>query len=438
MTTIQIPYKFTPRPYQIDLYNCLPNGYKRGVVVFHRRAGKDKTLINIIAREMLKTKGTYYYFFPTYTQAKKVIWNGMDRDGFKFLDHIPQEIRIRTNDSEMLIEIKNGSIFQLIGSDDYDKIVGTNPIGCVFSEYALQNPAAWEYIRPILTENKGWALFASTPRGENHFYDLYEMAKNNKDWFCQKLTIDDTRDDLGNPIITKKQIDAERRDGMSEEMILQEFYCNFSASAIGSYYGSQLRLAEQEGRIANVPHETGLPVETWWDLGMRHSTPIWFSQTIGKEIRLIDYYEASGEGLAHYAKILGDKPYVYKAHHAPHDIEVRELGTGKSRIEVARALGINFRLVPNLGFEDGIEAVRNIFSRCWFDKTKCAPGLKALKNYRKDYDDKRKVFRSYPVDDWCADPSDAFRYLAVGFKVERAKKEKKHPPIRVINPLTGY
>jgi len=438
MTTIQIPYKFTPRPYQIDLYNCLPNGYKRGVVVFHRRAGKDKTLINIIAREMLKTKGTYYYFFPTYTQAKKVIWNGMDRDGFKFLDHIPQEIRIRTNDSEMLIEIKNGSIFQLIGSDDYDKIVGTNPIGCVFSEYALQNPAAWEYIRPILTENKGWALFASTPRGENHFYDLYEMAKNNKDWFCQKLTIDDTRDDLGNPIITKKQIDAERRDGMSEEMILQEFYCNFSASAIGSYYGSQLRLAEQEGRIANVPHETGLPVETWWDLGMRHSTPIWFSQTIGKEIRLIDYYEASGEGLAHYAKILGDKPYVYKAHHAPHDIEVRELGTGKSRIEVARALGINFRLVPNLGFEDGIEAVRNIFSRCWFDKTKCAPGLKALKNYRKDYDDKRKVFRSYPVDDWCADSSDAFRYLAVGFKVERIKKERKYQPVRVVNPLTGY
>jgi len=387
---------------------------------------------------MLKTKGTYYYFFPTYTQAKKVIWNGMDRDGFKFLDHIPQEIRIRTNDSEMLIEIKNGSIFQLIGSDDYDKIVGTNPIGCVFSEYALQNPAAWEYIRPILTENKGWALFASTPRGENHFYDLYEMAKNNKDWFCQKLTIDDTRDDLGNPIITKKQIDAERRDGMSEEMILQEFYCNFSASAIGSYYGSQLRLAEQEGRIANVPHETGLPVETWWDLGMRHSTPIWFSQTIGKEIRLIDYYEASGEGLAHYAKILGDKPYVYKAHHAPHDIEVRELGTGKSRIEVARALGINFRLVPNLGFEDGIEAVRNIFSRCWFDKTKCAPGLKALKNYRKDYDDKRKVFRSYPVDDWCADSSDAFRYLAVGFKVERIKKERKYQPVRVVNPLTGY
>ena len=438
MTTIQIPYKFTPRPYQIDLYNCLPNGYKRGVVVFHRRAGKDKTLINIIAREMLKTKGTYYYFFPTYTQAKKVIWNGMDRDGFKFLDHIPQEIRIRTNDSEMLIEIKNGSIFQLIGSDDYDKIVGTNPIGCVFSEYALQNPAAWEYIRPILTENKGWALFASTPRGENHFYDLYEMAKNNKDWFCQKLTIDDTRDDLGNPIITQKQIDAERRDGMNEEMILQEFYCNFSASAIGSYYGSQLRLAEQEGRIANVPHETGLPVETWWDLGMRHSTPIWFSQTIGKEIRLIDYYEASGEGLAHYAKILGDKPYVYKAHHAPHDIEVRELGTGKSRIEVARALGINFRLVPNLGFEDGIEAVRNIFSRCWFDKTKCAPGLKALKNYRKDYDDKRKVFRSYPVDDWCADSSDAFRYLAVGFKVERIKKERKYQPVRVVNPLTGY
>ena len=225
MKTIRIPHNFTPRPYQIPLYNCIANGYKRAVAVWHRRAGKDKTLINITAKEALKRIGSYYYFFPSYKQGRKILWDGMDRDGFPFAGHIPQEIREKTNDQEMRIKLKNGSIIQIVGTDDIDAIVGSNPIGCVFSEYALQKPDAWSFMRPILAENDGWAIFNSTPRGLNHFHEIYRTANKEKDWFCEILTIDDTK------VLTKDDIQKERDEGMVEALIRQEYYCDFTASA---------------------------------------------------------------------------------------------------------------------------------------------------------------------------------------------------------------
>jgi phage terminase large subunit len=406
---ITIPYKFTPRDYQIPLISCIDRGYKRAVCIFHRRAGKDKTLINLITKEALKRVGVYYYLFPTYKQGRKIIWQGIDKAGMKFTDHIPEEIRKRTNDQEMMIELKNGSIIQIIGTDDIDRIIGTNPVGCVFSEYSLQNPKAWDLLRPILAENEGWAVFNYTPRGKNHGYELYEMAKNNPKWFAQILTVDDTK------AISQEAIEEERLAGMDEDLIQQEFYCSFEAAIQGAYYAKQINKANEDGRITNVPYVENLPVYTVWDLGVGDSTAIWFVQLVNQEIRIIDYYEAQGEGLPYYAKVLDEKGYKYGGHYAPHDIQVREMGSGLSRLETARSLGINFQVVKNISIDDGINAARTIFNRCWFDKEKTKQGVNCLVNYHKEYDEKRKEYKNIPYHDWSSHGADAFRYLAVQF-----------------------
>jgi hypothetical protein len=406
---ITIPYKFTPRDYQIPLISCIDRGYKRAVCIFHRRAGKDKTLINLITKEALKRVGVYYYLFPTYKQGRKIIWQGIDKAGMKFTDHIPEEIRKRTNDQEMMIELKNGSIIQIIGTDDIDRIIGTNPVGCVFSEYSLQNPKAWDLLRPILAENEGWAVFNYTPRGKNHGYELYEMAKNNPKWFAQILTVDDTK------AISQEAIEEERLAGMDEDLIQQEFYCSFEAAIQGAYYAKQINKANEDGRITNVPYVENIPVYTVWDLGVGDSTAIWFVQLVNQEIRIIDYYEAQGEGLPYYAKVLDEKGYKYGGHYAPHDIQVREMGSGLSRLETARSLGINFQVVKNISIDDGINAARTIFNRCWFDKEKTKQGVNCLVNYHKEYDEKRKEYKNIPYHDWSSHGADAFRYLAVQF-----------------------
>jgi len=406
---ITIPYKFTPRDYQIPLISCIDRGYKRAVCIFHRRAGKDKTLINLITKEALKRVGVYYYLFPTYKQGRKIIWQGIDKAGMKFTDHIPEEIRKRTNDQEMMIELKNGSIIQIIGTDDIDRIVGTNPVGCVFSEYSLQNPKAWDLLRPILAENEGWAVFNYTPRGKNHGYELYEMAKNNPKWFAQILTVDDTK------AISQEAIEEERLAGMDEDLIQQEFYCSFEAAIQGAYYAKQINKANEDGRITNVPYVENIPVYTVWDLGVGDSTAIWFVQLVNQEIRIIDYYEAQGEGLPYYAKVLDEKGYKYGGHYAPHDIQVREMGSGLSRLETARSLGINFQVVKNISIDDGINAARTIFNRCWFDKEKTKQGVNCLVNYHKEYDEKRKEYKNIPYHDWSSHGADAFRYLAIQF-----------------------
>jgi phage terminase large subunit len=413
---IVIPHNFKPREYQIKLWNALDT-YKRAVCIWHRRAGKDKTLTNIVIREMVKRVGAYYYFFPTYQQGKKILWNGMDKAGFRFIDHFPKELIASMNDTEMVIKLKNGSLFQVIGTDNINSIVGTNPVGCVFSEYSLQDPQAWDFIRPILAENGGWAIFNYTPRGTNHGKDLYNLAEREDNWFAQKLTVDDTN------AISKEILEQERKEMLertgNDALFMQEYYCSFDAPVEGAYYGSQMMKAEEENRITNIPYEENLKVNTYWDLGVDDSMTIWFLQSLGKEKRLIDYLEVTGEGLTYCIKGLFNKPYVYGEHFAPRDIKVRELSDGKSRLDKAQALGVNFQIVPDIGVEDGIDAVRSILGSCWFDKTKCARGIDALRSYHKEWDEKNKVYKNHPKHDWASHGSDAFRYLAVGFKPEQ-------------------
>jgi phage terminase large subunit len=421
---IDIPYRFDPRDYQKPFFWEMREGKKRAVLVWHRRAGKEKTCWNFMIEQALQKAGIYYYLFPFFSQGRKILWDGVDKDGFKFLDHIPQEFRVGIpNSAEMKIRVlsKNpdekdkrpsSSIIQIIGTDNVNSIVGTNPIGCVFSEYSLQDPVAWQLIRPILTENGGWAIFNFTPRGANHAKELYDMALTNPDWYCQRLTVDDTH------VISAEDINKEREAGMSEDFIQQEFYTSFTLGVEGSYYAKYMQKARDEDRIGRVPWEEQSRVYTSWDIGFGDSCAIVFYQVIGSEIHIIDYYENHGEGLPHYAKILFDKPYLYADHFAPHDIDSHSFSSGLSAKEVGGTLGIKFITLPTLklSIEDGIEAVRGIFGRLLFDEVKCKQLIKCLENYRREFDIKHNVYKSRPLHDWSSHGSDSFRYLAIAVK----------------------
>lgn len=404
--------QFQPRPYQKPILKALSDGYKRVLAILPRRAGKDITALNYVIRRMWEEPGVYYYIFPTYSQAKKVIWDSMTNDGKRILDYFPPELVTQKNGQEMKLRMisKTGeeSLFQLVGSDNYDSLMGTNPRGCVFSEYALQDPMAYQYIRPILTANGGWALFISTPRGKNHLWSLAELAKNSPDWFYYKLTVEDTNH------IPMSEIARERREGlMSEDMIQQEYFTSFEMGVEGSYYASYVDEMKRKGRLSDVPWENGFKVHTAWDIGVRDSTTIIFFQQIGATIRIIDCYENSKHGLEHYADVIANKPYLYGIHIAPHDIRVKEWGSGVTRREKARQLGIDFTIADQYDISDGIEAGRSLFSKLWIDKTKCEPLVKALENYRQEYDHKRKVYRARPLHDWSSHFADCYRYLAV-------------------------
>lgn len=427
MPTLTIPYKFKARKYQLPILSQMAKGRKRIVQVWHRRSGKEKTDLNIVADQMLERVGAYYYVFPELAQGRKVLWDGADKDGFRFLNHFPEQVLAsKPNDTEMKLRYKNGSLFQVVGSDRYNSVMGTNPIGMVFSEYSLQDPRCWGYFRPILAENGGWAIFNFTPRGENHAYDLYELAKNDpENWYCSLLTADDTG------VIKQEVLEQERKEIIrlygNDALFRQEYYCDFKVPVVGAYYGEHISLAYKEGRIGKVPHEPRLKVNTYWDLGINDRMAIWFAQVTGQEVRVIDYYENSNQGLVHYIQKLKDKNYIYGEHFAPHDIEVRELTSGKSRRDTAQNLGIDFLPTPNLSLNDGIDAARSIFGRCWFDSEKCKEGLNALKNYRKVWDDKKKTYLNHPLHDWSSNGADSFRYLAVNVDYEKAGEIEKEP-----------
>jgi hypothetical protein len=316
----------------------------------------------------------------------------------------------------MRLKLTGGSVWQVVGSDNFhEALIGGNPVGLVFSEYALQNPRCWEYLRPILAENEGWAAFAFTPRGSNHGEALFEMARRNPAWFCERLTVEDTK------AIPLSAIEEERAAGMPDELIRQEFYCSFAAALVGSYYGKLLEAAQNESRLTLVQHVQHQGVATWWDLGVSDATAIWFVQRAGAELHVIDYYEASGEGLDHYAEMLRNKGYRYERHVLPHDVAVRELGTGRSRIETLKSLGVvhaNARSViaPHLPLADGINAVRTILPRCWFDAEKCERGIAALKQYQRRWNEDRRMFEDQPLHDWTSHAADAFRYGALTVK----------------------
>ena len=338
----------------------------------------------------------------------------------------------------MLIELVNGSTWQLTGSDNYNNLVGSNPVGVIFDEWSLCDPAAWGYIRPILAENGGWAVFIYTPRGKNHGHSLYQMAKKSNEWFCQNLSINDTKREDGSPVISSDTIDNERLEGMDEALIQQEFYGSFEAQIAGAYYIDQLTKAKEEHRVGRLPIEVSLPIHTAWDLGISDAMSIWLFQALGKEIRLIGYHENTGKGIEHYAQWLRQYASTHNVmlgtHLAPHDIEVRELTSGRSRKEVAREMGINFRTVqrPRTKAED-IQAVRRIFPRLWIDDEKAEHGYNCIASYHREYDEKRQVFRDTPVHDWSSHGADALQTLALGWVESMGTGQRPQPSQAKVN-----
>jgi len=411
---IDLPNDWEARPYQQRFFDYMfedpPLEDKRAITVYHRRAGKDSMALNFTAMATHMRVGTYWHMLPTLNQGRKVVWDGIDKFGRRMIDQaFPKDLRETTHNGEMQIKFKNGSIWQVVGSDNYDSVVGTNPVGVIMSEYAVADPDAWDFIRPILLENHGWAIFPYTPRGKNHGYDLYKMATTNKKWFCELLTVDDTFDNENNPIMTPEMILEERNSGMAEELIQQEYFCSFEAAIKGAYYAKQMELARIEKRITDVPYNPDYPVETWWDIGLRDSTVIWFMQDLGTKYHAIDFYEMRGEPFTHYLKYVKEKPYVYSRHIGPHDIEQREYTSGKSRLEVADKHGISFEIAPRMTIKDGIDATRGMLGQVWFDATKCDRGIEALKSYRPKYHEDLKTVGITPIHDWASHPADAFR-----------------------------
>lgn len=368
------------------------------------------------------------------SQARKAIWLAVNpHTGKRRIDEaFPLEIRKRTNDNEMFIEFKSGAMWHVVGSDNYNSLVGSPPKGVVFSEWALADPAAWAYLSPILAENGGWALFIFTPRGENHGYSIHQRAQESDAWFSQTVTVEDT------DVFTDKQLEEERQTSISlygkdegEAFHQQEYYCSFQAPILGAYYNHEITKAQKEKRFGSVPHESGVPVHTAWDLGSTDPTAIWFFQVINRQVRIVDYYEDSGAVIDHYVKTLQDKPYIYGTHLMPHDaFDGRyKLATGKTLAESAEKLGLrDIKEVPKSDIQAGINEVRQILGRCHFDKEKCENGINALKNYRKEWIEKRLGWATKPLHDWSSHGADAFRYLAVGMDLiaPNIKPKTKH------------
>jgi len=364
---------------------------------------------------------------PQANQARRALWDAVDpHTGSRRIDSaFPLKLREVTRENEMAIRFRNGSMWNVVGSDNYNALVGSPPVGIVFSEWPLADPRAWAFLRPILAENGGWAVFGFTPRGENHGKTILETAQSEPDWFAEVLTVDDTH------VFDEVTLARERRElvkdfgeDQGEQLFQQEYYCSFTAAILGSYYVREMNWLEREKRITRVPWDPALSVHTSWDLGIGDSTVIWFAQFVNNEVRLIDYVVNDGVGLSWYVNELRSRPYTYGEHILPHDAEARDITSGQTRIQTLRSLGLhNTRVIPADRKADGINAVRNMLPRCWIDADKCARGVAALKQYRREYDEKNKVFRDQPLHDWASHPADSLRYLAMGQPKDRTVRK---------------
>lgn len=418
---------WTSRGYQDPFFMAMGRGIRRALLVWHRRGGKDISAWNWTIAEASRKTGVYYYFFPTFAQGRKAWWDGKDKDGKRYLEYIPFFDKCKVNEAEMKITFpvieggSQGSIIQIVGTDNYDSLMGTNPIGCVFSEYSLQNPGAWKFIRPILEENGGWAVFVMTPRGPNHGKKLYDFAKKSDKWYCSLLTIDDTTDNFGNPIITHEQIEEMREEGEDEAVIQQEWFCSFMGAQQGSYYSKQMRKVLMEGRICHVPHDPRYPVYVYADIGRSDHTVLGFVQYVGGWIHWINCLGETEQSLPYFAseinRLAREEGYQYGGFYWPHDMKVTEFGSGEQRVKVARRLGLNPSIVTKKhGRSEGIDAVRGSLARMKFDMDKTETLQSAMWLYRKEYDEEMKVFKNEPVHDWSSHFADMVRVQAMAPK----------------------
>jgi len=436
MISVSLPHnQWTPRPHQMALWRHLRGGGKRALAVWHRRAGKDDVLLHNTAIAAWERVGNYWHCLPEYNQARKAIWTAVNpHTGKRRIDEaFPPELRANTNDTEMFIRFRNRSTWQCVGSDTYNTTVGASVAGIVYSEWALANPSAWAYHRPMVEENNGWAAFITTPRGRNHAFSLYQHASQSADWFCELLTATDTAA-LTEQALAEALAEYKALYGadVGTAQFRQEYFCDFQAAILGAFYATEMAEVRHEGRICAVEALPDQYVHRAWDLGMSDDTSIWWFQVQGAQLIVLDHLAASGVGVEWY---LGEIEKREKEHgwlrgndYVPHDANVKEWGSGRTRIETMRSIGLKPDRVPMASMQDGINAVRRTLPMTVFHPRTEETGIAALEQYRREWDDDKKAFRASHVHDWTSHPADAFRYLALAWKGVSVRVVKP-PPI---------
>lgn len=432
---VGVPYNgWLPRAHQKALWAYLASKGKRAVAIWHRRAGKDEICLHHCAVSMLDRPGNYWTCLPEYGQGRKALWTAVNPHSAKRrIDEVfPQDLRESTNDHEMFIRFRNGSTWQIVGSDRYDQTVGAGVAGITFSEYALSNPSAWGYYRPMVEENNGWAAFITTPRGRNHAFEIYNHACRTEGWFAERLTAVDTQ------TLTESQLDEALAEyealygrDVGRAHFEQEYMVSFNAAILGAFYGLEMADVRNEERIREImalPHQ---PVHRAWDLGMRDDTSIWWYQQVGAQLFILDHYAASGAGVEHFAEAIEQRKsmhgWVDGVDYVPHDAKIKEWGSGRTRVETMQTLGLHPQLVPMASLDDGINAARRTLPLCVFHPRTEEGGISALEQYRREWDEEKKSFRVNAVHDWTSHPADAFRYLALSWRPlppRRAKPQK--------------
>lgn len=412
------------RPYQQPFHKYLVGGGKRAIEIAHRRWGKDEIVLAATCELAHQRVASYWHCLPEYEQGRKALWTAINaHTGKRRIDEaFPPEIRESKDEQAMFIKLKCGSTWQIIGSDRYNSTVGAGVAGIAYSEFALANPSAWAYHRPMLEENGGWAAFITTPRGRNHAKSMYDHAKTNPKWFAEISSVYDTG------ALSEEQLQETLAEykalygiDIGQAQFDQEYGCSFNAAILGAFYAREMLAVRTSGRVASVQPIPGRPVHRAWDIGVRDDTSIWWFQVVGPRIYILDCYTASGVGVDHYAEVIEERRathgWVDGNDYVPHDAKVKEWGTGRTRVESMILLGLKPIVVPMAGKLDGINAVRRTLPMCLFHPRCEEVGMAALEQYRREWDDEKKCFKANEVHDWTSHLADAFRYLALCWRM---------------------
>jgi phage terminase large subunit len=403
------------------MFNAISQG-KNTLAVIHRRAGKDVFCVEAWLYRGLSRVGTHVYLFPQLNQARSVIWNGMDYSGRPFLAGIPQCLVEYKNDARMEMRLINGSRLVLGGSNNFNALMGSNPVTIIYSEFALHHPLARQYLNPILIQNDGLEIVQSTPRGKNHLFELYETVRDNPRYHVEHLSVKDTIKHDGSPIITPEQIEEARRMGMSDEMVDQEFMCSFDVGNIGAYFTKEMAEIEREGRITVIPPDPRLPLHSVWDLGRADATAGWLYQIDGRHVNLLYLIHDNNKPLSFFMEqaeqVRKSMGLQWGTHWMPHDVKHQYQGweQTESRLVQARKHGWQFQVTPKVNFADGIESLRFLLSKVRIHKLNCNLGIRAIREYAREFDEVKGIYSPNPTHNWTSHPIDALRYLAVNYK----------------------
>jgi len=386
------------------------------VIVAHRRCGKTVLcILDLLYKALMDNKedGRYAYIAPYYSQAKNIAWD--------YLLKFSRPVMAKANQSELWVELVNGARIRLYGADSPDGLRGIFLDSVVLDEYADMKPSIWgAVVRPLLTDRKGSATFIGTPKGHNAFWEMYQTATQNPDWYVKVLRASQTG------LLEQSELDDAAKT-MTQDQYLQEFECDFESAIIGAYYGKEMRLLTDQGRITKVEYDDMYKVHTAWDLGYTDSTSIWWFQVIHGEIRVLEHHSSNGQSVPFYTGLIQSKNYNYGTHWLPHDARAKTLSSGgKSIIEQlsAKIPLESMKIVPNLSLQDGIQASRMALQRAWFDGDKCMEGIECLRQYQREYDEDKKVFRDRPRHDWTSHSADAWRYCSIAWREEEKVASK--------------